>query len=207
MRPIFCLITVGNEISIRGWNNTISTEAALKLGAHIFPENTIVFPKVGGAMLTNKRRITCRRSCVDNNIMGCVVKDGLLSFVFLLFRQIDFGKLCKPGPVPAISEGEVREIRVALPPEQEQDQIVRWAEARTSGLNRAMAIANHELSLLRDFRSRLVADVVTGNLDVRAAAAALPETAKEPLLLDDAEETGEEAPEDADERDLEEVGA
>ena len=42
-----------------------------------------------------------------------------------------------------------------------------------------------EISLLREYRTRLIADVVTGKLDVRAAAAALPEEGEEPEALDD----------------------
>ena len=45
--------------------------------------------------------------------------------------------------------------------------------------------------LLREYRTRLIADVVTGKLDVRAAAAALPEEDEEPEVLGDGEVLGE----------------
>jgi type I restriction enzyme S subunit len=41
-----------------------------------------------------------------------------------------------------------------------------------------------EITLLREYRTRLTADVVTGKLDVRAAAAQLPEEAEEEPLPD-----------------------
>ena len=44
-----------------------------------------------------------------------------------------------------------------------------------------------EIALLREYRTRLIADVVTGKLDVRAAAAKLPDETDEPEPLDDAE--------------------
>lgn len=44
-------------------------------------------------------------------------------------------------------------------------------------LNAAIARTEREITLLREYRTRLVADVVTGKLDVRAAAAALPDEA------------------------------
>jgi type I restriction enzyme S subunit len=127
--------------------------------------------------------------------MGCVVEQGLPSFVFLILQQLDLGNLCKPGPVPAISEGEVREIRVALPPEPEQEQIVQWVAAKTSDLDRATGIVSHECSLVREFHSRLIADVVTGKLDVRAAAAVLPDELDEPEVIEGevAEEYSDEA--------------
>lgn len=45
--------------------------------------------------------------------------------------------------------------------------------------------AQKEIDLLLEFRTRLIADVVTGKFDVRAAAAALPDEADEPAILDD----------------------
>jgi len=57
-----------------------------------------------------------------------------------------------------------------------------------------------EVNLLREYRTRLIADVVTGKLDVRAAAAKLPDEAEEPEPLDDADALAaeEDAAEDLD---------
>jgi type I restriction enzyme, S subunit len=74
------------------------------------------------------------------------------------------------------------------PPLDEQDSILCWIERETAELNRAMGAANREIALLHEYRTRLIADVVTGKLDARAAAASLPEYIEEQQLLDDAEE-------------------
>jgi type I restriction enzyme S subunit len=52
-----------------------------------------------------------------------------------------------------------------------------------------------EIELLREYRTRLVADVVTGKLDVREAAARLPEDA----ALDNGDSEADLDPELADE--------
>ena len=41
--------------------------------------------------------------------------------------------------------------------------------------------------MLREYRTRLIADVVTGKLDVREAAARLPDEVEEPEPLDETE--------------------
>src|SRR5690606_31070325 len=105
----------GNEIWVETADSTVSRETARRLGAFVFPANSIIFPKVGGALLTNKRRLLRVPSCIDNNLMACVVRGARVDFAFTLFQQLDLGKLAKPGPVPAIGEGDVREIKVALP--------------------------------------------------------------------------------------------
>ena len=51
-------------------------------------------------------------------------------------------------------------------------------------IGRGVAAAQGEIELLREYRTRLIAEVVTGKLDVREAAAALPEV--DLLAADDA---------------------
>lgn len=48
-------------------------------------------------------------------------------------------------------------------------------EHQVSKRSRSIIIAQHEIELLKEYRTRLIADVVTGKLDVRAAAERLPE--------------------------------
>jgi type I restriction enzyme S subunit len=200
---------VGNEIWIETSDSTVSRDTALRLGAFVFPAGSIIFPKVGGALLTNKRRLLRVPSCVDNNVMGCVVRGADLDYAFTLLQQLDLGRLAKPGPVPAIGEGDVRQIKVALPPHDEQKEIVRFVRAGTASLTSAISSAQREISLLREYRTRLIADVVTGKLDVREAAARLPDEAEEPEPLDEAEVEGDTDESDVGDADdaIEEVAA
>ena len=50
----------------------------------------------------------------------------------------------------------------------------------------AIERSRREIDLLREYRTRLVADIVTGKLDVRDAAAALPKV--DPLAGDDVDD-------------------
>lgn len=194
---------VGNERVIRRWNNSISGETATALGAYVFPKRTIVFPKVGGAMLTNKRRILHVESCIDNNLMGCIVEGANLDFVFAVLEQLDFGRLCKPGPVPAIGEGEIREIRLALPPLDFQQRIVEHLKVSTSTLEESIRAAVVQTVLIGELHSRLIAGVISGQWDVRTIAADLPETQEEMLVVQPSD-TDEDL-DDETERDVEEA--
>ena len=64
-----------------------------------------------------------------------------------------------------------------VPPADEQAAIVEFVERNSLSIERVVSRLEREITLLREYRTRLVADVVTGKLDVRAAAAALPEEA------------------------------
>ncbi len=76
--------------------------------------------------------------------------------------------------VPHLSPEQIKAFKVALPPMNEQQGIVNYVGSETTGLNTAISRLHREIDLLREYRTRLVADVVTGKLDVRAAAALLP---------------------------------
>jgi type I restriction enzyme S subunit len=75
-----------------------------------------------------------------------------------------------------------------LPEIQEQQKILSFIDGETQHFSRAITDTEREITLLREYRTRLITDVVTGNLDVRQAAAGLPEEI-EPL---DAGEPGDE---------------
>jgi type I restriction enzyme, S subunit len=85
-------------------------------------------------------------------------------------------------------------IHVALPPRTEQREILTALAEELSGINKAASRVEHEIELLREYRTRLVADVVTGKLDVHEAAVRLPEKAAPDVTPDDAELVDETEP-------------
>jgi len=80
-------------------------------------------------------------------------------------------------------------MQFPLPPLPEQTAIVRYLDAATANIITAIDQTHREIALLREYRTRLIADVVTGKLDVREVAARLPDEAEEPEPLDDVEPT------------------
>ena len=75
---------------------------------------------------------------------------------------------------PAITEGQLGRFYVAIPPLAEQAAIVQYLDEQTARLDAAIAAVQRRLALVGEYRARLIADVVTGKLDVRAVAAELP---------------------------------
>lgn len=83
-----------------------------------------------------------------------------------------------------LPSSSLRAFVFAIPPVLEQHAISARARRLTNQLQNAIDRANREISLLLEYRTRLIADVVTGKLDVREAAARLPEEADETEPLD-----------------------
>ena len=71
--------------------------------------------------------------------------------------------------------GRWRALAVAIPPEDEQALIADYLKASTHTIMAAIESAHRQAAFLHEYRTRLIADLVTGKLDVREAAAALPD--------------------------------
>jgi type I restriction enzyme S subunit len=89
-------------------------------------------------------------------------------------------------------------LPIGIPPLTEQEQIVDSISRSTQPVIAATARTEREIALMEEYRTRLIADVVIGKLDVRAAAAKLPDLTQE---------EAETEPEEAAAEDLEEAGA
>ena len=109
--------------------------------------------------------------------------------------------------IPILDCSTVSRLPVAITSVTEQESIMRRADEDTVDVAKAIHRARREMELLREYRTRLIADVVTGKLDVREAAARLPDEAGEAEPLDEAEaesdieqgpaDDADEAPEEA----------
>ena len=77
------------------------------------------------------------------------------------------------------------DIPLLCPPNTEQAAIVDYIDKATSEIDTAIARARRQIELLQEYRTRLIADVVTGKLDVREVAAQLPdEDGQDPTIKD-----------------------
>lgn len=68
----------------------------------------------------------------------------------------------------ALGKHDVKNAVIALPPIEEQEAICRWITDECKPLNDAITRVEEEIKLIREYRDRLIADVVTGQVDVRS---------------------------------------
>lgn len=74
-----------------------------------------------------------------------------------------------------LSAGLVSRQRIQVLPVPEQNAIVDFIRSERQIIETAIERINREIDLIREYRTRLIADIVTGQLDVREAAASLPD--------------------------------
>jgi len=86
-----------------------------------------------------------------------------------------------------VTKPELGSVYVPIAPEGEAVALAQEIDVETAEVARAISRLEREIELLREYRTRLVADVVTGKLDVREAAARLPDEAPLDTTEDDAD--------------------
>jgi type I restriction enzyme, S subunit len=104
---------------------------------------------------------------------------------------------------PGIYLDDVSSLQIVLPPLSAQEHVLGHVREACADLEATLDVARCELALIREYHTRLMADVVTGKLDVRSAAGHLP--ADEPDAVEPVEDAIAETEEDADAADGEAV--
>ena len=154
-----------NSIEMAEHQHSISSDTASKLRASVFPPCTIVFAKVGAALMLNRRRMLVRPSCIDNNMMGFIPHEVLPAYMLRLMGGIDFGRFVNPGAVPSVNESQVGEERVVCPPLPEQRAIVRYLNYVDRRIQRYVSAKRKLIALLEEEKQSIVNQAVTRGLD------------------------------------------
>jgi len=111
-------------------------------------------------------------ACFPDSVVGFVPRGSLdRDYLYYVFRAMK-PELLREAPVNTQGNLNIDRIGsrgIALPPAPEQPVIVKQIEKSTRGLDAAIIHARGGIELLNEYRTRLISDVVTGKLDVRAA--------------------------------------
>jgi type I restriction enzyme S subunit len=119
------------------------------------------------------------RLCISQRMMVFRIKPSQIS-EFLMWqlncKHVVAQASCDiiGSTAPHVNVEQIKNYRLVAPPKGEQQQIVAFIAKECRGFDAALARTEREISLLREYRTRLTSDVVAGKLDVREAASKLP---------------------------------
>ena len=116
----------GNERYITTSSRYVSEATA---GKGLFEVGSILFPKRGGAIGTNKKRMTKLPVCADLNVMGVSSKGRLRpEYLLAYFDMIDLGALSDGSSVPQINNKNIAPLVICIPPLELQDQFAAFVK-------------------------------------------------------------------------------
>lgn len=143
----------------------IDPPAAKRFGLHIRPPGTIIFPKRGGAIATNKKRILREPSAYDLNTMGLVPGADIDSrFLYLWIKSIDLNRLADGSNVPQINHGDLSDLELRVPSKREQDRVAEVADAALSLIDGLEDALDRAETRSRRLRSSILATAFSGKL-------------------------------------------
>ena len=151
----------------------ITERAVTESSTKLVPAGSILMVVRSGILRRTIPIASCTREVALNQDMKALTPQGPVDsqYFIRLVRGCEKALLTewtKQGAtVESIEHEFLANSSIPVPPLSEQSAIVQYIDAATASLDKAIDAARREIDLLREYRTRLIADVVTGKLDVR----------------------------------------
>ena len=205
MRTRFLLKEVDTR-STSGRETHLSMSQTLGLVPSHLVEQSLISDSYVGGKLCREGDLVLNRLKAHLGVFALAKQSGVISPDYSVFRKRGSVKMeyfLKVLRLPALrTELRVRakgivegfwrlytedffDIRLPVPSSGEQHAIIEYLDKTTADVDTAIVRARRQIELLQEYRTRLIADVVTGKLDVREAAALLPDEADDEKSMDE----------------------
>ena len=172
-------ITVGEVTRARGKYVTETSTCLTAAGAE---HSRLIEP--GTFLLTNSGatlgipKISGIQGCINDGVAALLKVRSRVRKEFLLYyfttQTVHLKAWVDLGAQPNLNTQIIGGWPVPIPTIEEQVEIVSHIERGTESLAELAEKARSEILAFREYRTRLIADVVTGKFDVRGASAGLP---------------------------------
>ena len=175
-----------NDGIVASTARSVTDEALERFSAlKIYPPKSLVVAMYGATI--GRTGILSMEACTNQ---ACFVAADPSPRTNVLFAQAvlvsarkELVRRSQGGSQPNINAEVLKRFRVPSPPGSEQGPIIAYLRDAVASLDAAERGCRRLVTLAREYRNRLIADVVSGKLEVREAAASLRET--DPLTADD----------------------
>lgn len=152
--------TEGNEKVLR-----ITSLFLKEKAGKTFPAGAIVYPKNGGAVFTNKRRILATESVIDLNTGGFVCGERLnQAYTYMFFCGLDFRKISKGTALPTIDQKKLHQTKIPVPSLEEQSRIVTRLGEAFAEIDRAEKAYEELQTLAGVLRGQILQEAIEGKL-------------------------------------------
>lgn len=160
--PFIKVKSLAEDPISRNGKDSISESIRSKLNAEKFIIGSVVFAKVGAALLLQRFRILEFESCIDNNMMGfipLVIEPRFFKYVTVLF---DFSYFVNPGTVPSINQEQIGNIKIPFPPLKTQQKIADYLDSKCSQIDKYITEKQNIIQKLDAYKKSLIFKCVTG---------------------------------------------
>lgn len=136
-----------------------------------------------GALCGNVHHIQGKFWATEHAIVTAVRERIDIDWYFYMLIVMNLNQYSESAAQPGLSVEKIQNLRTTVPSLAEQQALVKHIKQETATIDTAISRAEREIELMREYRDRLIADVVTGQVDVRGMEA--PEISDSDLMLNE----------------------
>ena len=169
--------TKRGEMSYRRYDYYGASGVIDRVEDYIFDDELLLIAEDGANIVLRNLPLAIiarGRFWVNNHAHILKPKRGNIEFLASVMESLSYLPWISGAAQPKLTQDRLMSIGIAVPSREEQDRIVASSTTETRHLRIGISRAEREIDLLREYRTRLIADVVTGQLDVRSAVPELP---------------------------------
>ena len=140
------IVTSNNRVNISRFNEK-----------HILPIGSVIFPKRGAAIATNKKRATKIPCVIDNNCMALTVTDDRLlsEYLFNFLCGFDLTTISKSAGVALINNPDIKGVKIPLPSIDVQKSIIEEIESERNAIDSNKQLSKKFLQKIQDRISKV----------------------------------------------------
>lgn len=132
----------------------------------VIPAGAVIFPKRGGAILTNKKRLALVDMCADLNIMSVIPTEKITpEFLYFYFLTVDMRKLGTGSSIPQINNYDIAPLEIAFPDStQQQAEIADSIRSLESECQALESVYQLKITALDELKKSLLHQAFAGLL-------------------------------------------
>ncbi|MFB1082480.1 restriction endonuclease subunit S [Jeotgalibacillus sp. JSM ZJ347] len=154
-----------NEMYMLNANNYISNSIKTEIKGTVIPKGSIVFAKVGAALLLERKRILTKDSLIDNNMMALTTLKTIDPiFVYYLMLNTKISRYSNIGALPSLNSNDVYSVKCQYPVEYDEQKAI----------SELLLLADTEIDLLekelkeiKHQKKGLMQNLLTGKIRVK----------------------------------------
>ena len=145
-------------------NFTLSQSKEFKI--KLFPKGSILIPKRGGAILTNKKRIMEREASYDSNVMGLKADNKILldEFLFIFLKSIDLSNYIDTTTIPQVNNKHIDRMSISIPSLKIQENIITYVNKISKELKTLKQTQKEKMENLVALKASILDQAFRGEL-------------------------------------------
>jgi type I restriction enzyme S subunit len=131
----------------------------------VIPVGSVIFPKAGGAIATDKKRLVKVPGPIDLNCMAVTPSSQLLpSYLAWWFESFKLSDLSNGSILPQIGKTSVMQVRLPCPSLSEQEQVVHYLEENITQVRAQAQNIDGVAASIETLRRSILNDAFSGKL-------------------------------------------